>query len=150
MTLGPIFSYNSGVMEKTLALIVEDDKNLAYAFGEALREADYQTEILHDGREALQRLEGSIPSTIILDIHVPNVSGSEILKYIQSHERFRRTRVVILTADDRKAAELVNEADLVLVKPVGFRQLRDLAARLNPKNEDDYDTGAFRRPAKTS
>ena len=35
------------------------------------------------------------------------------------------------TADDRKAQELYEMADLVLFKPVGFEQLRDMAARLH-------------------
>jgi hypothetical protein len=38
--------------------------------------------------------------------------------------------VIIATADPRMAEVLQEEADLVLLKPIGFGQLRDLASRL--------------------
>jgi hypothetical protein len=41
--------------------------------------------------------------------------------------------VVIATADPQMADELQDRSDLVLLKPVSFNQLRDLAARLAPR-----------------
>jgi hypothetical protein len=41
--------------------------------------------------------------------------------------------VIIVTADARRAKELQDAADLVLLKPIGFMQLRDIAKRMLPQ-----------------
>lgn len=117
-------------MSLPLAFVIEDDKNLSFAYAEAVEEAGFQTEIFQDGRDGLNNLKKSTPSMIILDLNLPGVHGLDILKYIHSDERLKKTRVIITTADDRTAETLYGKADIVLVKPVGYGQLRDLAARL--------------------
>jgi hypothetical protein len=52
------------------------------------------------------------------------------LAYIRSCEQLSQTRVLIVSADVAAAEVLEDEADLVLLKPVSFLQLRDLAKRL--------------------
>ena len=123
--------------EKPLAFVIEDDKNLALAFAEAVEEADYEVEVLNDGKIAMERLGETTPTIVILDLHIPHVKGSEILDYIRSTERLENIRVIVASADDHRAAELRGIADLVLLKPVGFRQLQQLALRLRPKETSD-------------
>ncbi len=115
---------------KPLAFVIEDDKNLSLAFAMAVESADFDVEVLHDGRSAIQRLEQITPHTIILDINIPYVTGVEILRVIRGNERFNKTRVIVTTADDRTAERLRDAADLVLIKPVGFHQLKNLAIRM--------------------
>jgi DNA-binding response OmpR family regulator len=117
---------------KPLALVIEDDKNLALAFAEAVEEADFEVEILYDGKTAMERLTETTPTLVVLDLHIPHIKGSKILEYIRSTERLENVRVVIASADDHRAAELRGIADLVLLKPIGFRQLQQLASRLRP------------------
>jgi len=120
-------------MNEQFAMIIEDNEDLAIIFAEALQAAGFETDIIQDGETAVAQLETSIPRIIILDLHLPHVSGEEILKGIRSDQRFDDTRVIIATADPRMADMLKDEADLVLLKPISFGQLRDLAARLAPK-----------------
>ena len=115
------------------AFVIEDNKNLAVAFGEALEEANFEVEIIHDGKIARERLSETTPSIVVLDLHIPNVKGQDILAYIRSNERLKDIRVIVATANDREAEELSSDADLVLLKPVGFSQVKQLAARLRPK-----------------
>jgi DNA-binding response OmpR family regulator len=119
-------------MDELLAFVIEDDPNLALAFAEALEYSKYQVEVMHDGRTAIARLEDKVPAIVILDLHIPLIMGTEILDYIRSDSRLANVRVIVATADNRLANELTNSADLVLLKPVGFKQLMDLAARLRP------------------
>lgn len=119
-------------MNKPLALIVEDDGRLATIFAEALRKADYDPEIVSDGRVAQARLREVIPTLILLDLHLPHISGNELLREIRADARFKESIIVLATADAIMAEELRAEADLVLLKPISFNQLRDLAARLHP------------------
>jgi DNA-binding response OmpR family regulator len=118
--------------EIPLAFVIEDDKNLALAFAEAVEEAEYEVEIIYDGKTAMERLNTTTPALVILDIHIPHIKGSEILNFIRSTERLENIRVVVASADDHRAAELRGIADLVLLKPIGFRQLQQLASRLHP------------------
>lgn len=119
-------------MNEALALIVEDDEDLHEVFRQALAAAGFATESALDGRAALEFLERIAPSVVILDLHLPFVSGETILKKIRSTPSLENVQVVITTADAAAAEFLRNQADLVLVKPISYIQLRDLTKRLNP------------------
>lgn len=120
-------------MTKPLALIIEDEEMLATIFEQALTMAEYETEVVRDGRLAMDRLASErIPDVITLDLHLPYVSGEDILDHIRSSERLKKSKVIIATADARMGDFLDKKADLVLIKPIRFSQIRDLASRLNP------------------
>jgi len=112
------------------ALIVEDDQDLAIIFARALQEAGFEAQIVRAGDTALMWLSSTTPDVVILDLHLPRVSGRDILKEIRAEQRLADTKVLIATADPQLADLLQDDADLVLLKPIGFSQLRDLAARL--------------------
>jgi CheY-like chemotaxis protein len=112
------------------ALVVEDDRDQAYIFAEALRAAGFEAEIVRDGKAALARLEATTPSLVVLDLHMPRVVGVDLLYYIRSDDRLAGTRVILATGDHQLAQSIQGEADVVLLKPVGFDQLRDLASRM--------------------
>jgi CheY-like chemotaxis protein len=119
-------------MSKPLALIVEDDEDLSTIFAGALAAAGYETEAVRDGRSAVERLSATAPAVVVLDLHLPHVSGEAILDEIRADLRLEQTRVIVTTADPRMAELLQEKADLVLIKPISFSQLRDLARRLIP------------------
>ena len=115
-------------MENT-AFVIEDDEDLSRIFTQALVSAGFQVETISDGAIAQQRLTESTPYLIILDMHLPNVDGSALLKQIRADERLKGSRVIITTADALLGDYHRDNADLVLVKPISFSQLRDLTAR---------------------
>ena len=121
-------------MSSPLAFVIEDDKNLSLAYAEAIEDAGFQSEIFRDGTSGLDNLKKIIPALVILDLNLPGVHGLEILKYIRGEARLAKSRVIITTADDRTAETLHGIADIVLVKPIGYGQLRDLAARLRVRD----------------
>lgn len=117
-------------MSKPLALIIEDDLDLSEIFSLALRSGGFDTEVIRDGQLAVDRLSGSVPVIIVLDLHLPHVDGATILGHIRADERFAKTAVILATADAQVADSLRNKADLVLLKPVSIDQLRELAKRM--------------------
>ena len=121
-------------MTKPLALIIEDDEKLADIFSLGLQGIGFETEVARDGMAALTRLETIVPLMVMLDLHLPGISGQEILKQIRANNRLSDTRVVLATADALMAESLRNEADLVLLKPISITQLRSLAKRLMASN----------------
>ena len=116
-------------MSDLFALIVEDETDLAIIFSKALQEAGFETQIVRAGDTALMWLNSTTPQIVVLDLHLPRVSGEEVLEQIRADDRLAATKVIIATADPRMET-LQDRADLVLLKPIGFSQLRDLAARL--------------------
>ena len=116
-----------------LALIIEDDEDLASIFAEALRGIDYTVEHVADGKLAQERLKnGAAPFLILLDMHLPHISGGDLLNIIKQDSRFENTTVIITTADARMGDLYRDQADFVMIKPISFVQLRDLTARLKP------------------
>lgn len=119
-------------MKNPFALIIEDDPRLAHIFAEALHLAEFETEIVQDGRAALDRLAATKPAVVLLDLHLPHLSGADVLARIRADQRLDQTRVILATADAMRAEPLRNKADLVLLKPISFHQLATLAKRLRP------------------
>jgi two-component system, OmpR family, response regulator AdeR len=118
------------MVEQKLALVIEDDDRLADIFSKALQTAGFQTQILNDGLQALEAIKNVVPSVVALDLHLPKVSGKEILAAIRKDTRMANTRVILTTADPEMASFLEDQCDLVLIKPISFIQLQILAKRL--------------------
>lgn len=118
-----------------IALIVEDDEDLANIFAEALRGIGFEVEHIADGKTAQDRLQaGTPPFLILLDMHIPHISGAELLtNVIKKEKHLAKTMVIITTADARMGESFSDMADFVMIKPISFVQLRDLTSRLKPK-----------------
>ena len=126
-------------MIKPLALIIEDEEDLSLIFARAFQVAGYETEVCRDGQQALNFLKQHIPYIVLLDLHLPNISGPEILTKIRAYEGTKNTYVIIASADARLAldAPVENQASFVFHKPVRFSHIRDLAQRLHPNNNSN-------------
>lgn len=122
-------------MNKPFALIVEDNRDIAALFRHVIDMAGYRTEIAFNGRAALERLSNIQPDVVILDLSLPEISGSDVLQWIQKDSRFLHTKVIVVTAHAHIANGLPTQPDLVLLKPVSIEQLTDLIARVQLSNK---------------
>lgn len=67
-------------------------------------------------------------------MHLPYTSGGQLLTDIlKKDSRFEKTIIIITTADARMGEAYGEMVDFVMIKPISFVQLRDLTARLRPK-----------------
>lgn len=136
-------------MDKPLALLIEDDRDIATLFRHVLDIAGYYTEILSDGKDAMERLSSIRPDIVLLDLQLPNLSGAEILKHMRQDESMKSIPVVVVTAFAYLAENLPIEPDLVLTKPVNINDLSNLINRIRTTkdilNGPTYDkvTGLF-------
>jgi two-component system cell cycle response regulator DivK len=120
-----------GILAMTSALIIEDNSDLGAMFDDILRsQVGISTEVISEGRRALERIAEIVPDVVLLDIHLPHVSGLEILDRIRADPRLANTRVIVLSGDAFRAEEARHKADLVLTKPIEFREIKQLIARL--------------------
>ena len=126
---------------KPIALVIEDNADQNLVFTMALNKAGFSTESIHNGTDAQQRLKEVVPHVVELDLHMPDIDGNFILAKIRNDRRLAKVNVILATADAAFADALQSQAELVLLKPVSFSQLSELASRFNPKRR----TGTLRR-----
>jgi CheY-like chemotaxis protein len=120
------------MIAKPIALVVEDNEDLNAIFTSALERAGYAVQSVFDGLEAKRLLSQLEPSIITLDLHMPGMSGDAVLRYIRSENRLKDMRVIVATADATFADALDIQPELVLLKPISFSQLSQIASRFAP------------------
>lgn len=112
-------------------LLVEDDTEIAEACAEALRENDYEVEVVRNGAHALSLIETLLFDAAILDVRVPGATGLEIAEQLRTQNP--RIPIIIMTgfsAVDPAVARKVG-AVAFLQKPFSIEKLlRTLAACL--------------------
>ncbi|GAA4102089.1 MULTISPECIES: response regulator transcription factor [Actinomadura] len=105
-------------------LVVEDERMLAEAIAEWLRDEAHAVDLAHDGAAALERLAVNDYDVVVLDRDLPAVHGDEVCRELV--DGGSATRVLMLTA----AAEVTDRveglglgADDYLTKPFAFAEL---------------------------
>ncbi len=116
-------------MNTKLALIIEDDENLALIYSESLRQAGYAVEVHPRGDTAIQRMEEVQPFLVLVDLNLPRMPGEAILYFIRSHEALKEIHVIAVGDDLSHASSMQADADLLLVKPVSFGELKEQAEK---------------------
>ena len=81
---------------KPRILLVEDERSLAALYAQYLSEIDVEVEHVCTGQEALDYLDGDIPDAILLDIRLPDMLGTEVLRSI--NDRKLPTATIMITA----------------------------------------------------
>ncbi|GAB5494507.1 MAG: hypothetical protein Phog2KO_47220 [Phototrophicaceae bacterium] len=121
-------------MPQPLALIIEDQHNLATLYEDALRLVGFNVSAKHDGLEALNHLAmNPAPDFVILDVNLPRLSGREILKHIRGSDKYAQMPVLILTANSLMIEQIrptLTENDYLHVKPISMLELQDLAKKV--------------------
>lgn len=73
-------------MKKVRILVVEDSPSMAEMYKEYLQGDFYDIELVSTGKDALEKLQQSLPAAIVLDVNLPDMSGMEILKTIHEQQ----------------------------------------------------------------
>lgn len=119
-------------MNQPIAMVIEDNEDLNTIFSSALEKAGYFVHSVYDGTEAKELLSHIVPAIVTLDLHMPGMSGEMVLEFIRSQPRLDSVRVIVATADPRAADAMHIQPELVLLKPISFSQLTQLASRFTP------------------
>lgn len=107
-------------------LVVEDEKDLATLLQFNLESAQHTVATEGTAAGGLQRARTFQPDLVLLDLMLPDLPGTEVLRLLKADPAFRRTAVFMLTAkgqeEDRiRGFEL--GADDYLAKPFSVREL---------------------------
>jgi DNA-binding response OmpR family regulator len=109
-------------------LLVEDDSLLGDGIRVGLQQSGFVVDWAKDGQAAKLALEAEAYALVVLDLGLPRLSGTELLKWLRGTGN--DTPVLILTARDTVAdrvSGLDTGADDYLIKPF---DLDELAARI--------------------
>ena len=119
-------------------VMIEDDEGHARLIEKNIRRAGIMNDIRHftDGGTALDYLfnEGGGPALILLDLNLPDMSGTDILAKVKAEgSPVRRTPVVVLTTTDDKV-EIQRCYDLgcnvYITKPVNYESFAQAIRQL--------------------
>lgn len=105
-------------------LVVEDERALANALAEGLREAGHTVDLAHDGDEGESQASLIEYDAIVLDVMLPRLDGWEVCRRLRRHRV--ETPIMMLTARDSlddKVRGLDCGADDYLTKPFAFPEL---------------------------
>jgi DNA-binding response OmpR family regulator len=105
-------------------LIIEDDRKLAEFVARGLRAERFAVDLAADGADGMQHLEAYEYDLLILDLLLPQISGSEVLRRVRASQP--ALPVLVLTARDAtevKVKHFEAGADDYLTKPFDFAEL---------------------------
>src|SRR5215469_12798367 len=113
---------NQGVQMRIL--LIEDEIKLAAFIKRGLVAERYAVDVANDGRTGLELAQTYQYDLILLDLMLPGVDGSEVLRRVRKQNS--SVPVLILSARDSvqdKVAHLETGADDYLTKPFAFAEL---------------------------
>lgn len=100
-------------------LCIEDEHFINELYGRALTKAGYDVKIVMDGAEGLKEALSDNYDIILLDIMVPNMVGTEVLKKLRAEKPELRAKIIITTnleLGDEDRAAIEAQADGYVVK----------------------------------
>ena len=121
------FSLNSNFIPT--ALIVDDQDYNREICRAILEQVGYDIEESEDGEGALEKLEDHDFDMMILDLHMPGMSGYAVLSEIRSNPRLAKLFVIVMTAHGPQiTGELHNVANRIMFKPIDIQSFTSFAA----------------------
>jgi FixJ family two-component response regulator len=88
-------------MSAPLIAVIDDEASVRKALGRLLRAAGFESRAFASGREFLEGCRKEPPDCVVLDMHMPGMSGLEVVKRMNSFGLF--LPMVLITADDEAA-----------------------------------------------
>lgn len=115
---------------KTSILIIEDDERFRQSVVEAVKEYGFQAIECSSGELALEILSQFVPSAILLDIKLPEVSGFVLLEVIKGKPELRHVPVHIISGLEFQHNALRMGAMGYLTKPVTMEKISAALERI--------------------
>ena len=107
--------------------MVEDEQDIAGLIKHTLeRSGDGSVEIVARGDEAIRSISGRQPDLVILDLHIPVVSGEDVCRMLRQRPETKQLPIIMLTArtsEAERVAGLDLGADDYVTKPFSLREL---------------------------
>ena len=128
-------------------IIVEDDPGISKYLQAALRSHGYDILLAPDGKTALEMIASHCPDVLLLDLGLPDMDGSEIIRSVRTWSRMPIIIISARSAEIDKAAALDMGADDYLTKPFSIDELlariRVAIRKMNYDKREDKNEAIF-------
>jgi len=130
-------SENWGITMSKRILIVEDNYDVRMLLSHIVEEfTPYHCTLVKDGLDAWVKAQHEQFDLLVLDLHLPNMQGWDLIKRLRLTEQYVRTPIIAVTAQDHYFARGSTQSagcDLYLTKPVDIdRLLTAISHYMNP------------------
>ncbi len=108
-------------------LVVDDEPLLRQALAHILRKAGHHVTEAERGEEAWELIQNERPELVVLDVVLPDMTGTELCRRIRKMDPAREISVVLIsgirTATNYQAQGLEAGADEYIIRPISNREL---------------------------
>ena len=114
-------------------LVIDDSASLREVVSIALQGAGYEVVLAGDGKQALDKLDGSRIHLAICDVNMPVMDGISFVKEAKKRQEYRFMPIIMLTTESRESRK--NEGQMAgakawIVKPFRPEQMLHAVAKL--------------------
>ena len=110
-------------MNKTLILVVEDDRPIRNLIVTTLKTHDYKYLAAENGASAILEASSHNPDIVLLDLGLPDMEGVEVIKKIRTWSNMPIIVISARSEDVDKIEALDAGADDYVTKPFGMMEL---------------------------
>jgi PAS domain S-box-containing protein len=127
----PELTNGSASTDQSTLLLVEDHGEMATVLQEYLTSRGYRVSVARTGREALAQMHAVSPALILMDVHLPEMDGLEVIRRLRANPEWANLPIIALTAlampGDQERC-LAAGANDYISKPVRLETLRQIIA----------------------
>jgi CheY-like chemotaxis protein len=126
-------------------LVVEDDADTRSRLSRCLREQGWEVAEAADAEEALNRLVGSAPDVIILDLMLPGRDGHGVIADIRSNPAWQSIPIIVVTAAELDAdarRRLLGQVEKISKKELLGRDdlIREIRLQIEQQRREPLNT----------
>ncbi len=112
-------------------LVLEDDPVLGKVVAKTAEGSKFEVLLDSNGNQYAEFIASrGAPKAIFLDLHLPYVSGTDILAAFRADARLKDVPIFVMTADILQARKLEEEGHSVFIKPVSVARLQKIFSQL--------------------
>jgi DNA-binding NtrC family response regulator len=118
-------------MKMSMILVVDDELEVCKALEMFLIKKGYKVSIATDGASALEFVKGHQPDIVLLDIIMPGMWGTDVLKQIKKTDPLINVIMTTAIGDEKEVKKALKAGALdYLTKPLDLKKLSDLLDKL--------------------
>jgi CheY-like chemotaxis protein len=84
--------------DKPLILVVDDEESLIEIMSMKLAASGFDVAVAHNGKEAILQAAAVLPDLILMDIHMPDQTGTDAALAIKQNPKMKDIKIAFLTS----------------------------------------------------
>lgn len=105
---------------------VEDDEDISLIINKTLTKQGFTVKSFENGKKFLEQFKLETPDIVLLDLMLPDMSGSDIIKKIRSNQKYDNVHIIVVSAKHMTIDKVENldlGADDYIEKPFDLLEL---------------------------